>query len=842
MSVFERWIKRALFSTRTARMGSTRSGMKRKRLSVEALEERLVPAAPHVLSINYLNPATEDTGAASVTYALTFDQAVTGVAASDFKLVLIGGVQAASPVVVNGSGANYTVTVNGILGSGTLELDLVDNDTIINGSGTPLGGIGLYNGSFLSQTYTIQQADPFIVSINRDTPAGPATNDGTVAFTVTFNKAVTGVGPSNFTVVDTGTVETELTQVTPVSGSVYTVTVSGITGNGTLGLNFADNGAIHDLNGRPMASSSVSFQPQQTVGTGLGARSPVLADLNGDGKADMVEANYNDGTISVLLGNGNGTFQAQQTYAVGTAPRQLVLDDVNGDGVPDLLVANAGDNTVGVLMGNGNGTFQAMVTYATGGHPRSLAVGDLNGDGKPDLAVGNYGDDTISVFLNNGDGTFQAQQTYASGANIGTTAVADLNGDGKPDLLVANYHANTVSVLLGNGNGTFQSLQTYGTALTPQSIAVGDLNGDGKPDLVLASYLGQAVSVLLGNGDGSFQAQTSYAVGTLPYNAVLADINGDGKLDIAAVNYKDSTVSVLLGNGDGSFQAQSTFAAGTTPWSIGATDLNGDGKADVVVGSYGPPSASILLANGNGNFIGKSQIYTIDQIPPYVESINRTTPAGPETNATSVTYTVTFSEAVMGVAASDFTEALNGVTANAPVVTRMSGSVYTVTIDGIAGAGSLGLNLVDDGAIHDLAGNPLATPNASVSFASQTSFAVGAGTRAEALGVLTGNGKTDLVFANANANSVSVLLGNGNGTFQAAHTYAVGVEPYSVALADVNGDGKLDLVTANFGANTVSVLLGNGNGTFQAQQTFATGASPFSVAVADVNADAKPGT
>src|ERR1019366_4709092 len=138
--------------------------------------------------------------------------------------------------------------------------------------------------------------------------------------------------------------------------------------------------------------------------------------------------------------------------------KSVAVADVNGDGKPDVVVGNCGDSTVGVLLGNGDGTFQPAVTYFTyfSGcwNPTAVAVADLNGDGKPDLVMGCGSIAAVGVMLGNGDGTFQPAVTYDSGGrDPWSVAVADVNGDGNPDLLVANYASGTVGVLLGNGDG-----------------------------------------------------------------------------------------------------------------------------------------------------------------------------------------------------------------------------------------------------------------------------------------------------------------------------------------------------------------------------------------------------
>ena len=213
---------------------------------------------------------------------------------------------------------------------------------------------------------TLPSAFPFVQSINRALPAGPVTTASSVSYTVTFSEAVTGVVPADFQLALTGTVAATLTQVTPVSASVYTVTVSSITGIGTLELNLVDNNSIHDLAGNPLTQQNAApaFNTPPILAVGSAPYSAVLGDLNGDGKLDLVVANEGNNTVSVLLGNGNGTFQAQQTFATGTSPDSVAVADFNGDGKPDLVVANVGSNTVSVLLGNGNGTFQPQQTFA----------------------------------------------------------------------------------------------------------------------------------------------------------------------------------------------------------------------------------------------------------------------------------------------------------------------------------------------------------------------------------------------------------------------------------------------------------------------------------------------
>jgi len=180
-------------------------------------------------------------------------------------------------------------------------------------------------------------------------------------------------------------------------------------------------------------------------------------------------------------------------------PISVAVGDVNGDERPDLAVANSGGNTVSVLLGNGDGTFQSALTLTAGSYPDSVAVGDVNGDGRPDLVVANYYSNDVLVLLGNGDGTFQPALSFDAGTNPHSVAVRDVNGDGRPDLAVANAGSNNVSVLMSYGDGTFQPALSFGAGTYPISVAVGDFNGDGRPDLATANYNSNDVSVLINN-------------------------------------------------------------------------------------------------------------------------------------------------------------------------------------------------------------------------------------------------------------------------------------------------------------------------------------------------------
>src|SRR5437899_2693126 len=345
------------------------------------------------------------------------------------------------------------------------------------------------------------------------------------------------------------------------------------------------------------AQTPASFNPAVSFPTGALPITVGIADVNGDGKPDLVTVNTGANTVSVLLGNGAGSFGPRTDFATGAVPHGLAIADLDGDGNPDLVVANTGGNTVSVLLGTGTGTFAAAMDFPTGVAPFFVAVADLNGDGIPDLVVVNVGGDTVSVLLGVGDGTFGPKMGFATGAGARSVAIGDLNGDGMPDLVVSNVSASTVSVLLGTGSGSFGPKTDFPTGAGARDVAIADLNGDGRLDVVVANADAGTVSVLLGVGDGTLGTRTDFAVGAGPRSVAIGDVNEDGILDLVVANFGSNTISVLLGTGTGSFAAKTDLAtgAGTRPFSVAIGDLNGNGQRDLAVANVSANTVSVFL-------------------------------------------------------------------------------------------------------------------------------------------------------------------------------------------------------------------------------------------------------
>jgi trimeric autotransporter adhesin len=349
------------------------------------------------------------------------------------------------------------------------------------------------------------------------------------------------------------------------------------------------------------------------------------------GIPDIVTSNAYDGTVSVLIGNGDGTFQTPVTRPVGIGPAMVAVGDINGDGFPDIVTANFaffdqatqtevyGNNDISVLLGNGSGGFTAAsgspVSLGANAKPFAVAVADMNGDGFGDIVVGNYGTSTVTVLKSNGNGTFTAETPVAlpTGAGPSYVVTGDFNRDGKTDVITSNFGTGTITVLIGDGTGGLTQKQTIAVGAGPETIALSDINGDGITDLVVTNYNATNVSVLLGNGDGTFRAAPTPTVtlGGAAFGVALGDINGDGKADMVVADFGNSTISVFLGDGSGGFTADgSPIAVGSlasfAAYSVSLADVNGDGKLDMVLSARslttGHGEVVVMLGNGNGTF------------------------------------------------------------------------------------------------------------------------------------------------------------------------------------------------------------------------------------------------
>jgi len=335
------------------------------------------------------------------------------------------------------------------------------------------------------------------------------------------------------------------------------------------------------------------FQFEIRTGTPTPTNSLVSGDFNGDGKLDV--ATSTGATLSILLGNGDGTFSVNTYATTAQSVGTLVAGDFNGDGKLDLAFPDPSNNLLHTLLGNGDGTFTEISTTPTGNDPVWSVAGDFNGDGKLDIAVVNLVDGNVSILLGNGDGTLTPKSTVNVGTTPNTIVTADLNGDGILDLAVVNTGSNNVSILLGGGDGTFTLKSSPSVGSSPFGIVASDFSGDGKVDLAVTNMCGSrpgcthrgegSLSILTGAGDGTFSMTFVQMYGyNYPKGIAAGDFNGDGKIDLAVVGLNESVALVFLGNGKGRFESPIASNGFGPPQaeSVAVGDFNGDGRLDFI--------------------------------------------------------------------------------------------------------------------------------------------------------------------------------------------------------------------------------------------------------------------
>ena len=528
-----------------------------------------------------------------------------------------------------------------------------------------------------------------------------------------------------------------------------------------------------------------SQPPFQTVSSEFppGYAPIAVGDFNGDRIPDLVAP---DG---IHLGLGDGTFSnvvsggplAQDGWSA-TAIAVGNFSNSN-DGLPDIAVAEISPDgstaDVRVLRDVGSGQLQVVDTFAVDSQPVAIQVIDF-GNGIEDLAVADYTTGNVAIFVGDGKGGFSPGPILAGGSQPSALAAGRL-GDGHVDLIVADQgdpftgNGQGLRVFQGDGPGQFVLSETIAVGSAPSAVVAADLTGDGFLDLAVAEAYTDQVSVLLNKGNGTFMAPVSYSVGSIPESLVAVDF-GNGHIDLATANENSDDVSVLLGNGDGTFQPQSRFGAGSSPVALVAADLNGDHRPDLAVANLDSSDISVLLGRGDGTFQ--------DQL------IN---PVG-------------------------------------------SGPSGAVTAD-----------LHNDGHIDIITSNYYSNDisvllgNGDGTFEVARSFAAGNRPTALAVGDFNGDGLLDVAVADAGINGVgqgvSILLGNGEGTFQAPIFYPIaGTYPASIVAGDFTDNGMLDLAVANQGSGNVSILLGDGHGGLSGPITIPLldpGAEPISMVAGD---------
>lgn len=423
---------------------------------------------------------------------------------------------------------------------------------------------------------------------------------------------------------------------------------------------------------------------------------------------------------------------------------------------------------------------QRIYPVGMGTTPIAVLAADLDGDGVPDLVSVNPGDNTVSVLLAR-EGAYAAASRHVVGLNPRDAVAADLNGNGMLDLATVNADSDDLSILEGDGAGGFAEALPLplGEGALPLAIAAGSLRGDGVTDLVVALAGADSVLVLLGDGAGGFEALAPLASGAAPRALALADLSGNGLLDIVSANRNTNDVSVFENLGAGVFAEAVHFPTGPTPFWVEAVDLDGSGRLDLVTSNTASGDMSVLIANETGGFAAEVRV-------PFPGTPTR-------------------------FAAADF----DGDGRPDLAAIRYSGGETPAPLGQVAvlyGAGG-------------------------ASFPDLRLF----GARGQSLGLtaadLDGNGRADIVTANAGTDDVSVLAGRGDGSFETDERFPVGQQPGALIAHDLDGDDRLDLIAANRGSRDISVLLGRADGRFTVQRRTPLSDEPGGLAAGRLDGD-----
>jgi hypothetical protein len=328
--------------------------------------------------------------------------------------------------------------------------------------------------------------------------------------------------------------------------------------------------------------------------------------MNVDGRVDLVTANYNFNTLTVLTNDGTGNFTSNTTYTVGSEPDSVAAADVNGDGFADLICANQGDGTLMVLTNDGSGGFASNATYSAGIGPFSVVTADINNDGYEDLICANSSG--IDVLTNNGSGGFTLSSSINGGvSDYQSVATADVNKDGNLDLILAIHHIpSSLAVFTNNGSGSFQLSHYITVGNGPASVTTADVNLDRQMDLICANKTSGSVTVLTNNGSGGFVTSSNLISAGLNNGCdfvTAVDVNGDGKIDLICANAgffpsfpNTSSLTVFTNNGSGGFAIATNvpMSSSGANW-IAAADFNGDGKVDFACANRDSNSVSVFF-------------------------------------------------------------------------------------------------------------------------------------------------------------------------------------------------------------------------------------------------------
>jgi FG-GAP-like repeat/Bacterial Ig-like domain (group 3)/FG-GAP repeat len=600
------------------------------------------------------------------------------------------------------------------------------------------------------------------------------------------------------------------------------------------------------------------FLQAPVYGLGGTIRSAITADMNHDGRTDMVAlvSPVTGGTgaaVTLTLATATGAYTTPKTIIAlpANTTGYVAAGDFNHDGNTDIAAALS-TGKLEVFLGKGDGTFQAPKIIVFSGQVGNLLVGKFAGSANSDIAL-ILGASGVELFASNGNGSFAAPKLTQADFAFDVSTLGDVNRDGREDLVFISNAVNTYQVLLGRGDGTFQALPSQ--VMTGfggfGAIAIADYDGDGKPDLIFANegdwtnYSSGVIPSLLilpGFGDGTFNNNgTVEAAGNSGFGLTQGDFNGDGKADLVVYNGLSSSVAMKLMSPGGRlvFPAIASYAvAGDLQRFVALLngDTNGDGKRDVLVVMQ---NGVQVLKGTSGGYLSAPNASEMGTYSLDLKSTNFNPIAGTASD-------VMLRGLNVSVHGDLQTEELY-VAWGLPGPNLLLGNVTGIYQDESgASLGPLGIGDFDHNSTQDLLiAKGVFLNNGNGTFTGPGPAPSNIGTskhtiadRDTAVGDLNKDGFADLVTVGET--ELTVALNKGDGTFKPAVNHSLGgTDGNAVVLKDINGDGKLDAITANYGSSSVSVFLGKGDGTFQPVKEYTVTSHPLDIAIGDFNGDGK---